>query len=196
MARSINFVAERRKRLSKSWQLDRRLFRYSLYAFGGIFLIFLVTVGIRFFFVFQVDRLQEQQEQLSSSIVEREEIEKEYTIFVHKLKALKDLFVERQDKQAAINFFSELFEDDVRVVGLEYDKEEEYLLTMTVQTPSVFVLDRVFEKLESPELLEAYPSVKKQSVVRNKDGKYSLSIAVDTSEGAADAEVAGENDGS
>ena len=50
ISRQINFLAERRKSLTKTELHDRKIMRISSIVFGGVFLVFLSVFGVRFYF--------------------------------------------------------------------------------------------------------------------------------------------------
>lgn len=182
MARTINFVSKRQRKLTETQVQDRKILNYSLIGLGAVFAIFLAVLGARFYFVFQLDRVQEDQESTKQAILSQEEIERDYSIFAHKLRQLSLLFGTRQDKQEALIFFSELFGDSVVVSGIDYSESESNILSFTLQAPSIFVMEEVFEVLDSDAVVAEYPQITKDGLDRRDDGSYFISLTVQLGE--------------
>ena len=198
MARVINFVANRRKRLTSEQKRDEQWFTYALIAVSSIFVVFLLSVGVRFFFVHQLSTLEEEQRNTRLAIESQETVEKEYTVFAHKLRALSDLFGKRQDKQEAMLYFSQVFGPQVIISGIEYSESDDSIVSFTLNAPSVFDLENVFTILESDEVKENYSKVYKSGLGRGESGAYSLKLTIvlgdstyldDVAASAASAEV-------
>ena len=177
MARTINFVRDRRQTISRQVKQDQAILRYVIYALIGIGLVLFAVLAVRFFFIFRIKMITDQQAATRQAIVEKEELEKEYTIFAHKLKAITDLFGKRREKQEALAFFSGLFDPGVVISQLSYKAGEE-ILSFTIDSPSIFALEKVFEIMNSPEVEEKYPQIMKNSLSRGANGHYGMSITL------------------
>lgn len=178
MNRGINFVYERRKRLTQSQVKDRQFFRWSLMALGAVGGVLLIVIGLRIFFVFRLKAVTDAQTVARRAIQNQESVEKEFTIFAHKLKELSTLFGKRKNKQDALIYFSELFGNVAVVSGIDYSSAEEDVLTFTIQTQNVFSLDSAFQILSQPQVTEAYPSIEKSSLRRGGDGGYRVNLTI------------------
>lgn len=182
MAKEINFVGERRKKLTQAQKQDRKILKISVNVLVGIFAIFLIVIGARFYFVFQVKNIKDTQSQIRSRILANEPVEKDYIIFAQKLKQLSIFFGKRKDKQEALVFFSEIFGEDVIVSGIDYSSADEDTVSFTIKTPNVFVMERVFSMLSSERVTSVYPNIKKSTLRRSATGNYTVDLAVILSE--------------
>lgn len=190
MARNINFVRDRRRKLNKTEELDRKLFVYSLYGLGIVVGVFLFVFAARLAMVFQVKSIKDKQENTRQAILAREDIEKSYTIFANKLTILTELYNKRKAKQDALEFFGSIFGPDVLISQLNYSQETE-ALTFVVTTQSVFVLESVFDTLTSEQVLTPYPSIEKAGLRRDRDGTYDMKLSILLSEDAPKNPVGG-----
>jgi hypothetical protein len=178
MATSINFVSKRRATLTKLQVQDRKFMKTVTGVLVAVFAIFLLILGARFYFVFTLGNLQNQQEDVRNVIISHEEVEKEYVLFTQKLRQLTVLFGSRKDKQEAFEFFSTVFGNDVIVSGIDFSSANEDLVSFTIQTPNVFVMERVFNILESPQITDVYPRVTRRNLRRTATGNYSVDLAI------------------
>lgn len=178
MSKSINFVGDKRKKLTKAQAQDKKIMAIMIYVLVGVFAVFLIVVGLRLFYVYRVKTVNDKQVEVKSVILSKESIEKEYIIFAQKLKKLSVLFGKRKNKQEALVFFSKVFGEDVIVSGIDYSSADEDVVTFTIKTPSVFVMEKVFDILQSEEVTTAYPQISKSSMRRTQSGNYSVNLAV------------------
>ena len=178
MPKSINFVGEKRKRLTKIQKKDRKIMGIMINILVGIFIIFLVVLGLRLFFVFRVKTLKDEQTDVKNVILSQESVEKEYIIFAQKLKKLSVFFGKRKNKQEALVFFSEVFGDDVFVSGIDYSSAEEDVVSFTIKTPDVFIIEKVFDTLKTTEVTSVYPDISKSDMRRTGSGSYTISLSV------------------
>ncbi|MDH5533520.1 MAG: hypothetical protein OEX81_03785 [Candidatus Pacebacteria bacterium] len=177
MEREINFVQGRRKKLTKSQKVDLKIFKGVLGVFGVFVAIFLITLGVDFYLQFQVKSAKDQQKQMERQVAAQESIEQSIVITTEKLKILSELFELRYDKQAAIDFFSEIFGSQVLIKDINYEAGER-ILSLRLQSPSIFILESVFEELSNPEVEEQFGQVNKTDLVRNDRGGYNMAITL------------------
>ncbi len=178
MSQSINFVGDRRKRLNKTQKQDKKIMDIMINVLVGVFIIFLIVMGLRVFYVFRLKTIKDQQTGVRTVILSHETIEKEYIIFAQKLKKLSVFFGKRKDKQEALIFFSEIFGKDVIVSGIDYSSADEDVVSFTIKAPNVFIMERVFETLEDPKVSINYPNITKSNMSRSSSGNYSLSLSI------------------
>lgn len=179
MSKQINFVSERRKVLTKLEERDKKWFGFTTKIVLAVFAVFLVALGVRLFFMYQVKVVVDEQKTTREAILSHEELEKEYTIFAHKLKQLSIIFTRRQNKQEALKFFNELFGDEVKVSEINYSSDgDEDVLAFTLRAKSVFTLDEIFDKLNSREVLDRFNDIEKESLRRSGDGSYGIQITL------------------
>lgn len=177
MARTINFVRDRRQSISRQVKQDRAILRYVIYSLIIIGVVMLMVLAVRLFLIFRIQMITNAQKEVTQAILEKEELERDYTIFAHKLTAITDLFGKRREKQEALAYFSSLFGPNVVISQLSYTAGEE-ILSFTIDSPSVFVLDEVFEIMNSSEVREKYPQIVKNSLSRASNGRYGMAITL------------------
>jgi len=178
MSKLINFVGDRRKRLTKTQKQDENVMNIMTNVLVAIFIIFLIVLGLKIFYVFKVKSVKDEQKDVKSIILSHEGVEKEYIIFAQKLKKLSVFFGRRKDKQEALVFFSEVFGDDVIVSGIDYSSAEEDVVSFTIKAPNVFVMERVFNTLDSDKVTSKYPNISKSNMSRSSSGNYTVNLAV------------------
>lgn len=184
MAKSINFVGERRKKLTKAQKQDKKIMKITINVLVAVFAIFLIIIGARFYFVFQVKSIKDTQTEIRNRIIANEPIEKDYIIFAQKLKKLSVFFGRRKDKQEALVFFSEVFGDDVIVSGIDFSSSDEDVVSFVIKAPNIFVMERVFNTLQEERVKGVYPNIKKSSMRRSATGNYTVDLAVVLTEAA------------
>lgn len=173
--RQINFLAERRKGLTKVEIQDRKVIRIASMIFGGVFTVFLIIFGIRFYFDRQLFQVREAQKAARSQILNDQNIERSFVIFVYKLTALANLTQDKQEKNEALNFFSNLFGSDVFVTQMSY-LEKERILSLKISSDSVFSLRNMFRLLNDDSVRAEFSSVNPSDLQRNAQGDYEMVI--------------------
>lgn len=177
MAASINFLSERRKKLTKQQVVDLKIFRLMTGIGIGVFLVFLLSLGARLALAYNLDQVAQRQNQLMKVVQSQEDEEKSYVIFAAKLRVISELFVQRRDKQEAIKYFSTLFGSDVMVSDIAYQADTS-VLTFGLQAKNIFSLESVFSKLHTPEVKDQFTSVTASELRRDKNGVYQTSVIV------------------
>lgn len=177
MPRNINFVRDRQQKVAQTELTDQKTLIVTVSIFAALLVISLSATGVGWWFGNQVKTVIAQQKSQESAIVQQQPIEESYTIFAHKLRVLRDLFGNRKNKQTSIKFFSEYFGSEVIVSQLSYDSEEE-VLTFVLDSKDIFVLNSVFEKLQSTELRTLYPTLQYGGLNRSESGRYGLKLTV------------------
>jgi hypothetical protein len=174
-SRQINFLAERRKGLTKTEIQDRKMMRGASMVFGSVFTVFLLIFAVRFYFDRQLFQVREAQKTARNQILSNESIERSFVIFVYKLTALANLTQDKQEKNEAITFFSKLFGPSVFVREMSF-LEKERILSLRLQSSSVFSLRQVFTLLNSQAVRDQFLSVNPSDLQRNTQGDYEMVI--------------------
>jgi hypothetical protein len=173
----INFLSTKHRKATEQQKQDKKLFRYAVIAFSGILAILLVAVGFSFFLQFQLNASQNKAKDLERQILANEAIEKSAVVLAKKVSVLKTLLEERQDKQQALEFFSNLFGSNVVLKDITYQATEG-LLSLRVQAFSVFELEQVFNRLKEEETVARYGNVATSDLRRDQEGAYSLNLTI------------------
>lgn len=177
MARGINFVRDRQRKLSKLEVQDRKYLRMASIGLGAVVVLCVLVIIARFYFIYSYKQVVDEQTRLRDEIVAREEIERSFTVFSHKLKILTDLFGKRKEKQETLAYFSNLFGPDVIIRQLSYDASDE-ILSFSLQSKNIFVLENVFTVMNSAEMEQRYPDLRKEALSRSGDGTYAMNILI------------------
>ena len=177
MSRNINFVRERRKTISRQELDDKKVLAVVIKGLVVLGVVILVVVGARLYFLFQVKSIQAKQKETQTAIVQKEEIERNYTVFAHKLKIVSELFGKRREKQEALKYFSNLFDSTVLISQLSYTAGDE-VLSFVLQSNSIFALENVFNIMNSDEVNEKYPTIEKNTLRRGSDGSYQMQVTL------------------
>lgn len=179
MSREINFLSDRHKTIVKQELADRKIMVMCSMVLGVCFGLFVVTTAIQLFFSYQLTKAKSQEAVLRTQIVGDQDTEKSFVVFVHKLSSLVQVDQDRQDKKVIIQFFNSYFGSDVSIVGVEFNQKQK-LLTLELQSKSIFVLKDVLTKLADQEVLNKFTSVSPSNLTRTEDGKYKLDVTVST----------------
>lgn len=177
MSRTINFVRERQRNLTRLEEQDRQIFRWLLVGVGVLMGLVFIAVGVRLFFLYRMQVVTDQQANLKQAIVAQEEVERSFTVFAHKLKTLTELFGRRKEKQETLAYFSTLFDENVVIRQLSYTAETEEL-SFILESKNIFVLEGVFETMNSQEIKDRFPTIRKESLRRGPDGSYGMYISI------------------
>lgn len=177
MKESINFVKERRRSLTKTQKQDQLFLRSALIAFGGILTVFLVVVGVQLFLTYRFSQLKARHEQLNQTVLSQDSTERSYLILTNKVKVIAQLLEARTGKQEAIEYFTNLFGQEVLIRELTY-LEDDGLLTFDLEANSVFTLESLLQTLASSEVTSRFSSVSTSELSRNSQGVYSLLVTV------------------
>lgn len=177
MARTINFVRERRRNLSHQEEDDRKILRYVTFGMFGLGALILLIVGARLYLLYEIRNIQDEQKTVTAAISNKVGIEEQYTVFVNKLAILTELFGKRKEKQEALAYFSSLFGPDVIISQLSYKAGDE-VLSFVLQSSNIFTMEEVFNIISSSEVSARYPTIKKNSLRRSFDGSYGMQVTL------------------
>lgn len=181
MSREINFVQTRIKQLTKHQQSDLKIFKIASLIFGVLIAIFLLILSTDLFLQFRVKSLLNQEKQLEGQILGRGLVEQSILVTTEKLKLLTDFFNQRYDKQAAIEYFSQIFGPEVFINDINYEADKN-ILSLRIRSNSVFILEQVFSQLANPEVAAKFGSISRSALTRDDRGKYNLTITLTLSE--------------
>ncbi len=173
----INFLHQFRKKITKQQSRDLLFFRYAAGALGVVAILTLLAVGASFWLQYRVSANGDRIKDLQRQILLQEDVERSVVILTRKLGVLGELLEQRQDKQAAIEYFTQLFGPEVLLEEIDY-ADSESILSLRVKVPSVFSVDAIFAQLESAQTRERYGVVKMSELRRDKEGQYSFVITV------------------
>lgn len=177
MSREINFLRKQNRKLTELQQRDKLWLKYASFVFAGVLIISLISVGTNFYFQFQISRAHQRITELEDAIMSREDVEKSAVITSQKLKVISELFNQRQDKQLALEYFTNLFGEKVLVKDIQY-KEELSILSLNIEAKDVFVIERVLTLLTSADTVSRYPLLALSDLRRDDQGVYSMDLTI------------------
>jgi hypothetical protein len=173
----INFLSQRRKKLTVTQKRDRQIFRICMGILGGVLVFLVCVLGTRYWFSQRLASVRAMQVQARNQILGQESIERSYIISVNKITILAELFLDRQNKQQAITYFSSVFGDQVLVKQIAFAGDDQ-LLTFRLQAEDVFILEQVFDQLQSDEVKSRFAQVTPSDLRRSAEGDYEMTVAV------------------
>lgn len=177
MLTSINFVRERRKRLTESGLRDFDFFKISAIVTGAVLVVFLISLGIRLFFISKLQQVKEEQQRYQRLVVSQDEIEKSYIIFANKLRALTEIFKLRRNKQAALSYFSYVFGPKVVIERIAFDANSD-ILAFGLKATDVFELEKVMDILAAEETKRQFDSLTTNRLARTAGGEYQMQVTL------------------
>jgi len=177
MPRVINFVQDRAKQAKVQDGQDRKIFFKTLIAWAVVVVVLVLAGGARLGFGWQASRAEQAFATTQKSLELSEQEQTQYQAFMQKVSVLSEIYAERRDKQEALAFFRTLFDQGVSISGLSYDDKNKEL-TFSLTADSVFVLEMVLKRIDSPETRAKYPDITPDSLRRGPDGKYTAKITV------------------
>jgi hypothetical protein len=173
----INFLSGQTRHKRKEKQQDKKLFKTATIVLSITVFLLLLVVGLRLFINLRIKNKIETIAKLKTTILNQEEVELSYLIFVNKLKSVEEIYSARSDKQAAMNYFADLVSDVATIIGMTYNEDSGGLL-LQLDHSSIFPLEDSMEIIDSPQVKNIYKNVEKSSLKRKDQGNYELSLKV------------------
>ncbi len=173
MKKEINFLLHYKKKIEKIKTGDRKPFQTTI-----VFLLVCVSVLAAMFFVkdyFQ-KRLNEvmiAQENYKAKIEKKQKEEEEYLIFFAKISMIADILIKRYDGMEKVVFVNDIKSETLKIRNIDYDFYDR-LISITVETENIFTLEDLFNRFDEEKVKMNFAKIKKESLVRMSDGKYSL----------------------
>lgn len=174
---SINFLSKHRRNFTKQQKFDRRIYFYSLAIVGAIVMLTMIILTGKLWMNQQMANAQAEETRLKNAILSQEDNERRLLVMAAKIQVLSRLIDERHDKQEALTYFSNLFGPQVLIRDITYQASEG-VLTLGLQSQSVFVLREVYDLLASVETLDRFNKVTKSALARNSSGSYGMNISI------------------
>jgi hypothetical protein len=174
----INFLTQRRTTLGKTNRQDALYRRFTTIAFSITLGLFILAAGINIFLTIRLRQANAQQRALTEQIASDEPVEISFLIFSQKLKSVREIYENRSNKQQAIDFFSNIFGDQVFLSGMNYGGEGNEL-SLRLTSADIFAFENTLDILNSEEVENVFQGVSQSSLRRDETGSYSLDIAVE-----------------
>ncbi len=175
---SINFLGKRGGIYQKNIVYDRRLFLIALIVFGVTVITLLALIGFNIYLSSTLKGVVKKQNETKQSIMTNQTVEAQYLLFSNKLKTIAEIFEKRNNKQQAINYLSNLFTDSGFIGGVNYDGDAQ-ILSLTVDSTSIFQLEKLVEKLDSDEVKTNFSSLNRSNIRRTEVGNYAMKLTVE-----------------
>jgi hypothetical protein len=174
----INFLNLRRVDLSKVNKQDAVYRRFATIGFIVVLSLFVLATGTNIFLTFQLRQTNTRQKALTEQIANDEPVEISFLVFAQKLKSVREIYENRSNKQQAIDFFSNIFGDQVFLSGMNYGGEGNEL-SLRLTSADIFAFENTLNILNSEEVKTAFSTVSQSGLRRDETGNYSLDIAVE-----------------
>lgn len=173
----INFLSSRTREKLKQKERDQKLFKIAGIVLSLVIVLLVIALGLKLFLNFRIKKMTENIAELKKIIVDREDVELSYLIFVNKLRAIGEIYAARSDKQEAMNYFANLMTDVANITGMTYDEESGGLI-LQLDHQNVFFLEDSMSIIDSPLVTDVYRNVKKASLARQDQGNYQLRLTI------------------
>ena len=177
MPHSVNFVRERQRLLTKTQLQDQKVLKIVSMITGGLFLVFVVVMGVQLFLTYRLAQLQTRYKGLVQAVGAQDATERSFLILTNKLRVLAGLMAARSDKQAAIAFFTTVFGEDVTIKDLKYEAEGG-VIAFGVETKDIFTLERVTRRLGEEDVHAQFTNVTVNELRRGNAGQYTVTVTV------------------
>lgn len=174
----INFLTARRTSLGKLNRQDLIYRKYTLVAFLLAFGLFAIAAVTNLILNLRLNQVSSQAKALTGQIADNEPVEVSFLIFANKLKSVREIYENRSNKQQAIDYFSNLFGEQVFLSGMNYGGEDNQL-TLRLTSRDIFAFENTLNVLDSDEVKNTFSSVSKSGLRRDETGGYSLDLAVE-----------------
>lgn len=172
---NINFLAYRVQQHSKQKEQDQRLFRISSIALAVACVLMIAVFSFKLYNTLILNQTKQQISDYKDSILAQEKTEIAYLIFVNKIKVITEIYQNRSDKQAAMNYFADSLREHADIIGMTY-QEEEGGLSLQISSSNIFKLDAVQSILDSKAMRERYQNIKKSTLSREDTGAYRMTL--------------------
>ncbi len=177
MSQTINFLSHQRKRVAQVQIQDKKVLRLGIILGSICALISLSIWGVKTYFDVQLSTTSGQVETARSQISLSKDAEESLSVFVLKLRKLVQLESDKKNKTTKISLVQNIF-------GSVADIDEMTLLPAQSQMKfglkmkNVAAVDEVLRLANTPETKSQLTSVTLSSLVRDKEGGYSVLVVV------------------
>lgn len=176
----INFLSLRRSIVTKRDKQDVEYRKYGIIAFAIACVLFFSVAIYNFILTRQLRQAGTQQRVLNEQIVNNEDVELGFLVFTQKLKSVREIYENRSNKQQAIDYFSNIFGDQVFLSGMNYgERGRDNALSLRLTSENIFAFENTLNILDSEEVRSVFSSVTKSGLRRDDSGSYNLDIAVE-----------------
>jgi|GEM_PF-1683540 len=174
---TVNFARTTSQRRRQQEKLDLKFFKLVLLGLGATFLVFVSLFVAKTLLAKKLVVLKTKEAKLTQQWENLKLQEMAYAVYIQKVKILAQLFNFRQEKQQALKKFRSFFDQGAKVVGLKYSVDTQEIM-FQIRSESIFVLQKVIEKLDSSEIKQDFGTVSKDRISRSEDGGYVLGVRV------------------
>jgi uncharacterized membrane protein YvbJ len=173
----INFLSSQTRHKQKEKQQDKKLFKIATIVLSAIVFLLMLVVGLRLFVNLRIKNKVETISKLKKTILDQEQIELSYLIFVNKLQVVGEIYSARSDKQEAMNYFADLMSDAATITGMAYNENSGGLI-LQLNHSNVFPLEDSMAIIDSSLVKDVYKNIEKTALKREDQGNYELSLKI------------------
>jgi Tfp pilus assembly protein PilN len=182
---NINFFGRAGDLYQRTRKKDQKFLMWSLVGFSVALTIFVSVIGINLWLGQKLNGIISKQNQTKQALVDNQPLEVAYLVFSSKLQAIAEIFEQRNNKQQAINYLSNLFGDQVFINGVNYDGEAQ-VLSLNLTSANIFDLEKLINGLNTQEVKSNFSSLTKSNIKRNEDGSYNLKLTLELKQNQAE----------
>lgn len=173
----INFLSSQTRHKQKEKQQDKKLFKIATIVLSAIVFLLMLVLGLRLFVNLRIKNKVETIARLKKTILDQEQIELSYLIFVNKLQVVGEIYSARSDKQEAMNYFADLMSDAATITGMAYNENSGGLI-LQLDHSNVFPLENSMALIDSSLVKDVYKNIEKTALKRKDQGNYELSLKI------------------
>lgn len=170
----VNFLRSQRRVLSVVTQKDQTIAKYTSYGFGLFLFILFTVIGISFYFTSKQKNVEAKTTAITNDVRSMAAFEKEYVIFVRKIKLLYAFDQKRQLKQKTTSFFYSFVPKEDVLIEAKVD-EQKGALVFQIETPNVFYVLALLKSMYSPEVAAQGYEMNADALDRKPNGRYVIS---------------------
>ena len=170
----VNFLRSQRRILSAVTQKDQIIAKYTSYGFGLFLFILFAVIGTSFYFTSKQKNIEAKTTAITNDVRSMAAFEKEYVIFVRKMKLLYAFDQKRQLKQKTTSFFYSFIPKEDALIEAKVD-EQKGALVFQIETPDVFRVLALLQAMYSPDVTAQGYEMKADALDRKPNGRYVIS---------------------
>ena len=168
---NVNFLRKQRKAVSVLVARDQTIARYTSFGLIGFMAIIIIAVLLHVVILNMQKNIEKQSTAAQQNIQAMSSIERDYIVFVKKVKLLYTLDQQKQSKRKTTAFFYGLIpKDDVLLSTQIDDKKDE--IEFQVQTPDVFHVTDLLKLFFADSVKQQGYEIVVKSLDRKTAGRY------------------------
>lgn len=174
--KQINFLREQYREQEAFLESDRKLAKKAAIGLVVFLGVFLAVVGVSFYVERQIQALDESILNLDNRLQSMVPFEREYAVYVAKIKAMREISEARRIKTNAASYFYTLIPQEFVLKDVVVDDAKSQI-TFSVVAKDVFSATKVIGILRSADVAKRNYSIDLSEMNRDEAGAYRLAGA-------------------